>query len=113
MPDINDRKDSLTQQVQALTQVLSSLNDLLLDTSDPDEADSIRLQIARTRETLFAKQAQLDALNAVSVIPPVSDAEKAAVMGALADLDRFVVADQEAHAALSFLTQIAGRIAQA
>jgi len=112
MADITNKKDSLAEQVMALKLVLHGLSDIFLDTNDPDEADGIRLKIAEVREDLFVKQAQLDAVRAMSVIPPVTPEEKAAVLGALKDLDRFVLADQSAHASLDFLMQIADRISK-
>jgi hypothetical protein len=106
-----DREDLLMQQIQALDLIMHGLNDLFLNNNDPDLGDEIRLQRARLRETLFVKQAQLDAVRAMSVIPAASETEVTAIETALNELDTFVMADQEAHASLKLLTEIAARFA--
>jgi hypothetical protein len=106
-----DREDLLMQQVQALELILHGLDDLFLNNSDPDLGDEIRLQRSRLRETLFVKQAQLDAVRAMSIIPPAAETEITAIHSALTELDTFVMADQQAHASLKLLTDIAARFA--
>jgi hypothetical protein len=110
---INNKEDSLLEQVQGLELIIHGLNDLILNSDNADEIDSLRLRRTRVRQLLFTKQAQLDAVRAMSVIPPLTDAERDTVTAALSELDRFVIADQEVHVALSLLTQIANRISNA
>lgn len=110
---ISNREDLLMEQVLGLELVVHGLDDLFLSNNDQDLADQIRLDRSRARETLFIKEAELDAVRAMSVIPEANEAEIQAVRAALEELDKFVTADQQAHESLKLLVAIADKISSA
>ena len=107
---IQNTKDALQQKIEILKTIQQELRHFYMTTNDLDESDGIRQLLNEVAETLYTKETELDSLEAVSEIPPVSDAEKETLTSILQQLDSYVRSDQNVHMCVSYLTQIAERV---
>ena len=107
-------RDFLMSQITALNITVQELTRIFSSTGDLDLADRIRSRITDINQQIFAFQSALNSLNAAGgIIPPPSPQRVAALNAALRQLDGFVRNDQNLHAALNFLTQVASAIGSA
>jgi hypothetical protein len=113
MPDLKTKEDSLLEQVHALEIIMQELRERFLTTNDPNALDDIREEMAETRELLFVRESQLNSVQSMSVIPPVTEEERKAVLGALEKLDGFVRTDFTLKQSLTLFEDVLTKLSAA
>ena len=109
-----DPRQFIMSQITALRITVQELTRIFSRTGDLDFADRIRADITDINQQIFAFESALNSLNAAGgIIPPPSAQRVAALNAALRQLDGFVRSDQNLHAAIDFLTQVASAISSA
>jgi hypothetical protein len=104
----------INQKITGLQVVQQALTNLYTQATDLDISDTIRAQLTRLNEELFALQSERNAMvDTSNVVSPPTPGEILALNDILKQLDAYVHTDQNVHMAISYLQQVADQIKSA
>jgi hypothetical protein len=104
----------INQKITGLQVVQQALTNLYTQATDLDVSDTIRAQLTRLNEELFALQSERNAMaDASNVVSPPAPGEIEALNNILKQLDAYVHTDENVHMAINYLQQMADQIKSA
>jgi hypothetical protein len=114
MADNTPALQFINQKITGLQVVQQALTNLYTQATDLDVSDTIRAQLTRLNEELFALQSERNAMaDASNVVSPPTAGEIEALNNILKQLDAYVHADENMHMAINYLQQMADQIKSA